>query len=132
MKTLIPIAVAVIGVGALLAVARLGQRWQRQPRDPIEYYEMWGGYDAPIHLINRITKEEAGAQAARGYAYMVGYFDTQGQLVRAVSMHHGAVFFDHEYTYDPRGRLTHVKTTNPDGVVSEVEYPGGKKRRVFR
>ncbi len=133
MKTLVLIMVALIGVGALLAAARLGQRWfeQRRPHDPVEYYESWSGYGLQIKLVHRITKGQAEAQAARGYAYMVGYFDADGRRIRDVKMLRGEVFFENEYTYDPRGRLTRIKTTDPDGVVRFVEYPDGKRLRIF-
>lgn len=35
----------------------------------------------------------------RGYAYMIGYFDDDGRLVRDVKMLRGEVFFEHLYTY---------------------------------
>ena len=131
MKTLVLIVVAVIATGALLAAAQLSQRWreQRRPHEPIEYYERWGGYDMPIRLINRITKDEAEAQAARGNAYMIGYFDGQNRLTRAVKMLHGSVFFDQGYFYDPRGRLKRITTTNPEGVTRIADYPGGIGRK---
>jgi hypothetical protein len=133
MKTLILIVVATAAVGALLVAARLGQLWHEQHRthDPVEYYESWAGYSLPIHLSHRITKERAETQAARGYAYMIGYFNADGKRIRDVKMLRGEVFFENEYTYDPRGRLTRIKTTNPDGVVRFVEYPEGWSRRIF-
>ena len=129
MKTLVLIVVAVIATGALLAAASFGQRLreQRRPHEPIEYYERWGGYDMPIRLINRITKDEA--EAARGNAYIIGYFDGQNRLTGAVKMLHGSVFFDQQYSYDPRGRLTRITTINPDGVTRVADYPGGLGRK---
>jgi hypothetical protein len=133
MKTLVLIVVAVVAIGALLAAARLGQRWleQRRVHDPVEYYERWGGYDMPIHLINRITREQAEAQAARGCAYMIGHFDAQGRLVRAVKMLRGAVFFDQRYSYDPQGRLVCIETIDADGVIKSAEYPERIGRKSF-
>lgn len=134
MKTLVLIVAAVIAVGALLTLARLGQRWgeQRRPHDPVEYYGSWDGYGLPIHLANRITRQEAEARAARGSPYLIGHFDEQDRLTRAVKMLRGSVFFDQEYFYDPRGRVTRVKTTNPDGVTSVADYPDGIGRKSLR
>jgi Family of unknown function (DUF6156)/RHS Repeat len=131
MKTLVLIVIAVVSVGALLAAAQLGQRWREQRRvhDAVEYYERWGGYDMPIRLINQITKEQAEAQAARGEAYMIGHFDPQGRLVRAVKMLRGAVFFDQQYSYDPRGRLVRITITDADGVTRSADYPEGVARK---
>ena len=134
MKTLVLIVVAVIAVGALLAVACIGQRWSehRRPHDPIEYYGSWDGYGLPIHLTDRITREDAEARAARGLPYLIGHFDQQDRLTRAVKMLRGSIFFDQEYSYDPRGRVTRVKTTNPDGVTSVADYPAGIGQKSLR
>jgi hypothetical protein len=134
MKTLVLIVVAVIAVGALLAAAWLGQRWREQgrPHDPIEYYGSWDGYGLPIHLTHRMSKEEADVRAARGLPYLIGYFDQQDRLTRAVKMLRGSVFFDQEYFYDPRGRVTRVRTTNPDGVTSVADYPEGIGHKSLR
>ena len=88
MKTLVLIVAAVIAVGALLAFARLSQLWseQRRPHDPIEYYGSWDGYGLPLHLTHRIAREEAEARAARGSPYLIGHFDAQGRLIRAVKL----------------------------------------------
>lgn len=134
MKALTLIVIAVIAVGALLAAARIGQRRaeQRRPHDPIEYYGSWDGYGLPIHPTNRITKEEAEARAARGSAYLIGHFDKQDRLIRAVKMLRGSVFFDQEYFYDLGGRVTRIRTTNPDGVTSVADYPDGVGRKSLR
>lgn len=60
--------------------------WQRTPRkhDPVEYFSGWDGYELPIRLTGRITKDEADAIAARGNAYLIGYFDGDNRLVRNV------------------------------------------------
>jgi hypothetical protein len=134
MKTLILIVTAVAAVGVLLFAARLGQHWaeQRRPHDPIEYYESWGGYGLPIRLVKRITRQQAEARAARGDAYMIGYFDSSGRLVRDVKMYRGAIFFSHEYTYDPSGSVQRVKVTNPDGIETVQDYKDGVWPGLFR
>jgi hypothetical protein len=133
MKTPILIVTAVVAVAVLLFTARLGQHRaeQRRPHDPVEYYESWGGYGVPIHLVRRITKEQAEAQAARGYAYMIGYFDSDGRLVRDVKMYRGAVFFSHDYTYYPSGSIQRVKVTDPDGAETVSEFKDGTWPGLF-
>jgi len=65
------------------------------------------------------------AIAARGNAYLIGYFDDDGRLVRDVKMLKGAVFFEHLYDYYPSGKLRRVSVTNPKGVMTTREYPDG-------
>lgn len=91
-------------------------------RDPIEYYGGWGGYSHPIILKNKITKEEADAVAARGYAYLICYFDAAGKLMRVVKMLQGSAFFDFIYSYYSNGKLKSAKVTNADGVVTVFNY----------
>jgi len=119
MTTLI-LLLAVLGAG--FAGWIIWHRTRRRKHDPIEYFAGWDGYVLPIRLTDRITKEEADAIAGRGLAYLVGYFDEDGRLVRNVKMLHGAVFFEHVYTYYPSGRLKRVKATNPKGVETVREY----------
>lgn len=118
MKTLILLLV-VLGVGCAGWIA-----WQRAPRkhDPVEYFRGWDGYGLPIRLSGRITKDEADAIAARGNAYLIGYFDGDNRLVRDVKMLRGEVFFEHVYEYYPSGRLRRVEATNPKGVQTVREY----------
>jgi hypothetical protein len=118
MKTLI-LLVLVVGAGFAGWIA-----WQRAPRkhDPVEYFAGWDGYGLPIRLTHRITREEAEAIAARGNAYLIGYFDENNRLTRNVKMLRGEVFFEHVYEYYPNGRLRRVTATNPKGVGTVREY----------
>ena len=119
--------VAVLAIGLVLLVALRARANRRH--DPIEYYLGWGGYSHPIALEKRITKEEADAVAARGAAYLIGYFDADGRLMRVVKMLRGEVFFDFEYTYHPNGRRKSAKVTNAKGVVTIREYDKGGRGR---
>jgi hypothetical protein len=121
MNALIALVVVVAGVGLGLLIAWSVPRTNRK-HDPVEYYRGWGGYGHPIVLQNRITKEEADAAAASGYAYVIGYFDAGGKLTRVVKMLRGAVFFDFAYAYHPNGKLMSAKVTNADGVVTVRDY----------
>ena len=118
MKTLI-LLVLMIGAGFAGWII-----WQRRPRkhDPVEYFGGWDGYGLPIRLTGRITKDEAEAIAARGNAYMIGYFDADNRQIRDIKMLRGEVFFQHDYDYYPNGRLRRVKATHPKGVVTVREY----------
>ena len=118
MKTLIFL---VLMVGAGIAGWSMGRGGERK-HDPVEYFSGWDGYGLPIRLTGRITKEEADAIAARGNAYMIGYFDADNRLVRNVKMLRGEVFFEHVYEYYPSGRLRRIKATNPDGIETVREY----------
>ncbi len=74
-------------VVAAIAVAGVIVRWVRANRkhDPIEYYRTWGGYRIPIVPQRKITKQEADAQAAAGYASYVCHFDSDGRLTRCAA-----------------------------------------------
>jgi hypothetical protein len=119
MKTLI-LLVAMLGAG--FAGWTIWRRSWRRKHDPVEYFSGWDGYGLPIRLTGRITKDEADAIAARGNAYLIGYFDGDNRLVRDVKMLRGEVFFEHVYDYYPSGRIRRVKATNPKGVVTVREY----------
>jgi hypothetical protein len=96
MKTMMALAV-VLGMGFAVLVARSLRSREKRKHDPVEYYLGWGGYTHPMALEKKVTKEEADAVAAREGAYLIGYFDADGRLRRAVKMLRGAVFFDFEY-----------------------------------
>jgi len=114
---IIPAGIAVTG----LALWSIGA-WAGRKHEPVEYYKGWGGYAHPIGLHNQITKDEADAIAAEGYAYLIGYFDDRGRLVRVTKMFRGAVFFDFEYAYHPNGKRKSAKVTNANGIVTVREY----------
>jgi len=128
MKTLI-VLLAVVGIGYVGWA--LWQRAQYRKPDPVEYFAGWDGYTLPIHLTSRISKEQAEAIAARGNAYLIGYFDDGGRLVRNVKMLRGEVFFEHLYTYYPSGKLRRVTATNANGVVTTREYADGSRPGFF-
>jgi hypothetical protein len=115
--------IVVLGLGLALLVARfIRARARRRRHDPIEFYLGWGGYSHPIALQTKVTKENAEAMAAEGGAYLIGYFDSDGRLMRAVKMLRGSVFFDFEYAYYPNGTRKSAKVTNAKGVVTMREY----------
>ena len=122
MKTLIVLLAA---IGILYVGWTLWQPVHERQHDRIEYFAGWDGYTLPIRLTGLITKAEAEAPAARGYPYMIAYFDDENRLVRDVKMLNGEVFFEHLYTYYPSGKLRRVTVTNGDGVVKTHEYQEG-------
>ena len=66
---------------------------------------------------------------ARGNAYLFGYFDADGKLVRVVKMLRGSVFFDFEYAYHPNGKCKSARVTNAKGAVTMREYHESGRRR---
>ena len=114
---IIPVGIAIAGLVLWSVNARAGRR-----HDPIEYFRSWGGYVHPIVVYDKITKEQADAIAAEGYAYLIGYFDERGKLVRVTKMLRGSVFFDFEYAYYPNGRRKSARVTNAKGIVTVREY----------
>jgi hypothetical protein len=123
MRTLI-LLMALVAGALMWSILRPFQRLPAKygTHDAIEYYAGWDGYGLPLRLSKKITPEEAKAYAARGAAYLIGYFDEDGKLVRNVKMYQGSVFFEHEYAYHPGGQLKSVRATNPKGVVTTREY----------
>lgn len=120
-KTLI-VLIVVFGIGLALLIVRSVRARANRKHDPIEYYRGWGGYRHPITLQNRISREEADAVEARGGAYLIGYFDTDGKLTRVVKMYRGSVFFDFEYAYHPNEKRKSARVKNAKGVVTMREY----------
>jgi hypothetical protein len=121
MKTLI-VLIVVVGVGLVVLIVRSARERANRNHDPIEYYLGWGRYSHPISLEKRVTKEAAQAAAARGSAYLIAYFDADGQLTHVVKMLRGSVFFDFVYSYHRNGKLKTAKVTNADGVVTVWDY----------
>jgi hypothetical protein len=123
MKLAIPLVALVLAALTLrFALARA-----RRKHDPLEYYLGWGGYRHPITPENRITKEAADVLAARGAAYLIGYFDGDRRLTRAIKMYRGEVFFDYLYRYHPNGRLKSASVTR-GGRVTVLEYDARGRR----
>jgi len=106
---------------AALAVRFARARWKH---DPVEYYMGWCGYRHPVTLQNRITREDAKALAAKGAAYLIGYYADDGRLTRAVKLHRGEFFFEYRYSYYPSGRLRRVRVTRGgyERCVTVLEY----------
>jgi hypothetical protein len=116
-------AALIVAIGVWLAAVTVRSVLKaHQKHDPIEYYAGWGGYRHPIVLQRKITKEEADALAAKGYAYLIAYFDADSRLVRVVKMLRGEVFFEFAYAYYPNGKLRSATVTASDGGVSVLEY----------
>jgi hypothetical protein len=129
MQTLTLIA-AFAAVSAMLA-GWIWRRVGRRKHDAVEYFAGWDGYTLPIRLTNRITKQEADAIAAGGNAYLIGFFDREGRLIRDVKLLRDEVFFEHRYEYYPSGKLKSVRVTNPKGVETMREYPEGAHPTFF-
>jgi hypothetical protein len=111
---LLIVVVGLVVAGLFVRSARV-----RANHDPLEYYRGWGGYRHPIVLQNKITKEEADALA--GSVYLIGYFDSDGKLLRVVKFLRGEVFFEYLYSYHPNGRLKSARVTR-GGRETLLEY----------
>jgi Family of unknown function (DUF6156) len=116
--------------GAGLAGFVVWRRYRKVTHDPVEYFGSWDGYGLPLRLTHKITKDEADARNARGSAYLIGYFDSDGRLVRDVKIYRDRVFFEHFYTYYPSGRLKGMQVTNTSGEVTVRAY-GESDRPTF-
>jgi YD repeat-containing protein len=125
----IAILLMILSAAGLLVLAALWLYFRAAERhDPVEYYSGWSGYGHPIRLGRKITRGEADAQAARGSAYLIAYFDADNRLSRVDKILKGEPFFRFEYTYYPNGRLKLTKVLRSDGRTKEFEYDGrGRK-----
>jgi Family of unknown function (DUF6156) len=121
MKTAIAL-IAIVGIGLALLIKRLVRAAAKRKHDPIEYYRGWGGYNHPIGLQGKITKEEAEALTAKGRPYVVANFDAEGKLVRVVKMLRGYIFFDFVYERHPNGKLKSATITDAKGVKTVRRY----------
>lgn len=123
MKTLVNLAFAAgFGLVWLVVWPVRAAHAETRRHEAVEYYGTFDGYGLPLKLSKQITKEEADARAARGEAYIIGYYDAAGRLVRNVKMYRGVVFFEHIYTYYPSGKLQRMQVTNSDGQVTVRDY----------
>ena len=125
----IPILLMILSATGLLALAALWLYFRATERhEPVEYYSGWSGYGHPIRLGRKITRSEADAQAARGSAYLIGYFDADDRLSRVDKINRRELFFRFEYSYHRNGRLKLAKVSRQDGRSIEFEYDGrGRK-----
>jgi YD repeat-containing protein len=125
----IAILLMILSATGLLVLAALWLYFKLAERhDPVEYYSGWSGYGHPVRLGRRITRGEADAQAARGYAYLIAYFDADNRLGRVDKIIKGELFFRFEYNYHPNGRLKLAKVSHHDGRSIAFEYDGrGRK-----
>jgi len=119
----------ILSATGLLALAALWLCFRAAERhDPVEYHSGWSGYGYPIRLGRKITRGEADAQAARGYAYLIAHFDDDNRLGRVDKINKGELFFRFEYSYHSNGRLKLAKVSRCDGRSIEFEYDGrGRK-----
>jgi hypothetical protein len=122
MQTLMIVAIAVALTVFAVALYRFVMWRTVWKHEPVEYFSGWGGYRHPIGLSDKITREEADAREAKGVVYLIGYFDGDNRLVRAVKRHQHAVFFDFAYTYYPNGTRRSARITNNKGVTTDREY----------
>lgn len=92
-------------------------KMDRRPPPPYEtkYYESFGGLNHPWRPMGQCDEEEA--KAAHTYV-KADYKD--GQLVRLERFLDGETFWLCEYTYQGR-KLVHIRTTNADGQVFEID-----------
>jgi Family of unknown function (DUF6156) len=113
--------IVVVGIVVAGLVVRSVLARANRKHGPVEYYRGWGGYRHPIVLENQITREAADALAAKGSVYLVGYFDSDGKLLRVVKFLRGEVFFEYLYEYHPNGRLKSARVAR-GGRDTLLEY----------
>jgi hypothetical protein len=125
----IPILLMILSATGLAVLAAVWLYVRAAERhEPVEYYSGWSGYGHPIRLGRKIARSEADAQAARGYAYIIAYFDADDRLSRVDKINRGELFFRFEYSYHRNGRLKFAKISRQDGRAIEFEYDGrGRK-----
>jgi Family of unknown function (DUF6156) len=125
----IPVLLMILSATGLTMLAALWLYFRATERhEPVEYYSGWSGYGHPIRLGRKITRGEADALAARGAAYLIGYFDVDNRLSRVDKIIRGELFFRLEYSYHRNGRLKLAKVSRQDGRSIEFEYDGrGRK-----
>jgi hypothetical protein len=113
--------IVVVGLVVAALFVRATLIRANRKHDPIEYYRGWGGYRHPIVLENKITKEAADALAAKGFVYLIGYYDGDAKLTRVVKFLRGEMFFEYLYTYHPNGRLKSARVAR-GGRDTLLEY----------
>ena len=102
----------ILSATGLLVLAALWLYFRATERhEPVEYYSGWSGYGHPIRLSRKITRSEADALAARGSAYLIGYFGDDDRLSRVDKINRGDLFFRFDYSYHRNGRLKLAKVS---------------------
>ena len=77
----------------------------------ISYFSSFAGYNIPLKPIERIDKKEALSRRA----YCVGYFNNKNQLIKFEKYIDGKLFFRHEYSYFPNGKIKENRGIDADG-----------------
>jgi hypothetical protein len=95
---------------------------QQKNHDPVEYYRTFTGYDLPLRLRGRMTREEAESSAAAGFAYYIASYSPEGTLTKVVKMFRGAMLYEQSYEYDANRRLKRVTTRHADARVDVRDY----------
>jgi hypothetical protein len=103
------------------------QHVPNRQHDQIHYYRGFAGYNHPVTLTARITKDEADALAAKGAAYLVGNFDSGGKLLHVVKYLNHDVFFDFAYSYYPNGKIKSAVVMG-NGRTTVFEYDTGGRQ----
>jgi hypothetical protein len=107
--------------------ARVSDANAREPKLMEAISALGSEYTHPIGLQNRITREEAEARHAEGTVYLVGHYDGEGRLTRAVKFLRGEVFFEYLYIWHPNGRLRCARVSR-GGRVTVLEYDARGRR----
>ena len=119
----IPILLMILSATGLTVLAALWLYFRIAVRhEAVEYYASWGGYGHPIGLSKKITRGQAYAQAARGYAYLIANFDADNRLACVDKINQGELFFRFKYSYHENGRLMLAKVLRYDGRAVEFQY----------
>jgi hypothetical protein len=137
------VLIAAAGSGIVILLAWSAQRRYAAAvrHDPIECYGNFGGYGTGILLSKRLTKQQAEARAAQGFADLIGYYDSDGRRVRDVKIYQGAVFFENRYTwrespalFRPRARRAGMDRSGNPGLTDpgSRQRPRGRARGILR
>jgi hypothetical protein len=121
MKLWALLSAVVFGAGFAAFAFYFMQRGPNRRHEPVEYYRGFAGYSHPVTLTIPISQDEADALAAKGAAYLVGSFDSDGKLMHVVKYLNREVFFDFVYSYYPNGKIKSA-VVKGDGRATVFQY----------
>jgi hypothetical protein len=73
------------------------------------YFISYSGVTLPLNLVNEL---EDGIQ--QRITYFIGYYDSNGQLLKVEKLVYDEIEFTHEYSYDDTGKIAKAVITEED------------------
>ena len=91
------------------------------------YFGSFAGYNIPLKPIEKIEKKEALSRRT----YCIGYYNNKNMIVKFEKYIDAALFFRHEYSYYPNGKIMKNKGIDADGN-ERIDFFDIKGKRISK